>query len=540
MSLQIKYVDAPVGAQTEAVFSADSTQPFGTTENLQLGSTDTPWATLEPGCWALDGSRVLFPNDPKQIGWWSTQRSEDDGRFAQPPVISISFPQPYTATGITFWFWPSLGHWCSEIQVSWYNGETLLAETTQYPDEAEWVLSKAVEAFDRIDIQLLATNVPGQFAKIRQIQIGHVVLFLQDEIVKVSLLNEVDPSLCQLSVDTMTVEIRDRKNRPLIPQMNQSMQLFRNGQQIASHYITDSNRQTQQYYTFRCQSAIGQLEDDYLGGVYSGETVKNLLDGILDGFSYKLDEQFAEDTLTGYLPVCTRREALQQIAFAIGAVVTTQGDGTIRLSPLPEETEAAFTDGDIFTGAKVSREAQTATVQIFAHSYTRSNEEETLLNGEQVSGESVLFFFSEPHYDYYSPDDSCVITDSGANWVQITGGEGVTLTAKKYKHSTSVYAKKNPLATAAEKGNVVTVENATLIHAGNVEMALSRLYDFYMQKNVLTQQVIVTGQKAGQIARSTNPWGSITEGYITSMESAYTHTGHTADITIRGKEVQSE
>lgn len=536
MSLSVKYVDAPVGAQEAAVAEVSTMQQFGSAEQLTTGAPDTPWATLEPSSWALDGSRVIFDDTPENVGWWSKERTGNDGRFADPPVITISFPQPYTATGFTFSFWPSMNQWCSEIEATWYNNETVLANVTANPDSASWVLANAVEGFDRIEVKLLATNKPGQFAKIQQIQIGQVILFLQDELTRVSLLNEIDPSFCELSADTMKVEIIEKKGRALIPQKNQSMYLIRDGVQIASQYITDSSRENQRFYSFSCQSAVGRLEDEFLGGIYNDTTVDSILEEVLGGFAADWTP-FSGQTITGYLPVCTKREALQQIAFAIGAVVTTQGDGTIRLVPLGEDIEAEFTGDNIFSGAKVNREAQTAAVQIFVHRYAEDTEKEKLIDNEKVTGENVLYIFTEPHYGYYITGGN--IVGSGENWVKITASGTVTLTGKKYVHSTSVRRKENPYATAAEKGNVVSVENATLIHSGNVEETIDRLFEYHTLKNVLTQDVVVTDQKAGQKAKSSNPWGTVTVGYITSMESEFTYTGHTASITIRGKEEQA-
>lgn len=533
MSLSVKYIDVPVGAQEDATAAFTTAQPFSTAAQITEGVADTAWATLEPSGWTLDGSRELFDDTPENVGWWSKERTNDNGRFDEPPVITISFPQPYTSTGLTFIFWPSMDQWCNEINVIWYNGQTILAQTTTNPDGAKWVLTQAVEGFDRIKISLLSTNIPGQFAKIQQIQIGHVVVFLQDELVHVTLLNEIDPSLCELSIDTMKVEILEKKDRFLIPQKNQAMYLYRDDEQIASQYITDSSRENQRFYTFSCQSAVGRLEDDFLGGIYNGYSVDTLLSAVLEGFSSDWTP-FSGSVITGYLPVCTRREALQQVAFAIGAVVTTQGDGTIRLVPLSNSVDAEFTGSNIFSGAKMNREAQTAAVQIFVHRYTEDEEEEKLIDNEEIDGENVLYVFSAPHHSYSIVGGN--IVDSGENWVQITASGPVTLTGKKYIHSTYVRKKENPYATAAEKGNVVSVENATLIHAGNADYAINRLFEYHTLKNVLTQNVVVTNQKAGQKAKSGNPWGTVTIGYITSMDSEFTNTGHTADITIRGKE----
>ena len=241
--------------------------------------------------------------------------------------------------------------------------------------------------------------------------------------------------------------------------------------------------------------------------------------------------------MTGYLPVCSRREALQQIAFAVGAVVTTQGDGTVRLLPLETAVSGSFQESSIFTGAKVSREKQTAAVQLFVHSYGQTDDQEVLLDNEPVHGEDALFVFAEPHHSYALTGGT--LTAAGENWVRITAEGEVTLTAKKYRHTTSVRTRTNPLATAAEKGNVFTVENATLVHSGNAEQVLQRLYAFCELKQVLHQNVVVDGQRAGQLVDSPDPWGGLTAGYITGMESEFTGSGHTAAVTIRGKEAQT-
>ena len=268
MSLQVKYLDVPVGAQETAVIIADSGQPFSQAGQLTEGVEDVLWATLEPEGWALDGSGRLLPDMPQRVGWWSRERSGADGMLPNPPVITVTFPKPMSATGLTFRFWPSMNQWCSHADVAWYRGQELRDQLEIYPNSAQWVLFHPVEDFDRVEICLIQTNVPGRFAKLQQLQIGRVLVFMGDELVRVRLLNETEPSLCSLTVDTMTVEIRDRKGRNLLPQRDQVVQLYRDGAHLATQYITDAQRQSRQNYRLRSQSVIGRLEDTFMGGFY--------------------------------------------------------------------------------------------------------------------------------------------------------------------------------------------------------------------------------------------------------------------------------
>ena len=312
------------------------------------------------------------------------------------------------------------------------------------------------------------------------------------------------------------------------------MELYRDGQLLAAHFITESSREGKDDYTFSCQSAIGLLEDSFLGGIYEETPLEQLLDDILVSWSYQLDDAFAGQTITGYLPICTRREALQQVAFAIGAVVTTQGGDAIRLMPLPERISGTFGADRIFSGAKVETAARIAQFEVTAHRYIPSTESQTLLDDEFLEGEDLFISFEEPHHDYRIIGGT--LTGSGPNWVTITADGNVTLIAKPYLHRTSQHIRRNTAATAVERGNVLTVNEATLIHSGNAKAALDRMYATGQLRQTLTQDVVINSHAVGQRVSSENPWGNQIHGFITSMDSTLRQNSHTASVTILGLE----
>lgn len=555
MSLEVKYIDAPPGAQQAMTVSAENGSSMASPEQLVCGDTTNAWATLETYGWPLDGSRDLVPEAPS-VGFWSGETTDERAgilgvnrlsrmilnkaeaaEFETPPVITLQFPECFTATGITFTFGDCVEEWCSEMRVRWYNEQVLLAQKTVCPDAARWTLRKFVEGFDRIQIELLRTNKPGHFAKIQRIEIGQTILFGREELTAVHLVNEIDPTLSKLTVDTMTVNIQDKHNRILYPQENQKVELLRNGKLIATHYITDSTRQSRGGYSFSCQSAIGLLEDTFLGGLYSNTLLESVVVDILDGRPYDLGA-FAALSVTGYLPVCTRREALQQVAFAIGAVITTQGTDTVRFCRLPESVSGVFAKGKIFTGGSVKTTPRFYKVEIDAHSYMPSETVETLINGEELSGDDILLTFDAPHHSYAITGGT--IRKSGANWVSIQAAGQVTLTAKTYLHSTQRYTRRNMLATAAERNNVQTIEAATLVHSGNAKGVLDRIFQFAQLRQTMSQEAVIDTQYAGQKVSMEDAWGEMVQGYISAMESDLTQGGHTAKVTIIGKQHQPE
>ncbi len=530
MSLSVTYFDVPVGAQETMQVSTTGGQPFASDGLLVKGHPDIPYATLE-GNWLLDKTRALLPDTAEDF-WWSEGPSDGDGYFAEPPVLEVGFPALYTATGFTFTFWPSTNQWCSEVQLAWYNGETLLEALTAYPNSPNWTLNHMVESFDKLRITLVRTSKPLQYAKLRHLQIGRVVQFQQDEISSVNILNEADNTLTTLSVDTMTINIYDRTGRELAPQENQRIELYRDGTLLATQYIKDSKRSTNQKYEFRCQSAIGLLADTFLGGIYNSMPLLLLLQQILPGREFMLHSSFQDITVTGYLGVCTQREALQQVAFAVGALVKTQGSSVIELLPLPETVSSTFSSGQIFSNAEVSTRPRYAKVCVASHTYTPLSDPQTLIDGETLSGTDMLVTFTEPYHSYSIAGGT--ITEQGANYVVITADGPVTLTGLPYRHTCITHTKQDRAATGTEVNNVLRVEDATLVHSGNVAAVLDRLYSVLQLRQTLTQHVVIQGQQVGDLVVSQNPWGKVTQGYIVSMDNQLSPTGQTAQIKING------
>lgn len=537
MSLEVRYIDAPDGAQENMSATGENGNSISDPASVSIIGSKGPYATFEPGIWKLDGTMKIIPENPK-LGFWSLERSGDDCRFSNIPKITLSFPYSYSTTGFTFRFSPGTDQWCSEIHAKFYNNQSMILEKTYYPDSAEWTLDEVIQYFDAVEIEIIKTNKPGHFAKIQSIEVGKTFVFSAKELVKTRLVNEVDHSLCELSVDTMEFEINDPQNRSFLPQENQRVELIQNGKLIASHYIKSSTRNAKSNYTISCQSAIGLLGDEFLGGIYDQKPIKELVSEILGSWEYEIAPEFENSTVSGYLPVCTQREALQQVSFAVGALVLTQESNKIRLVSIPTSTSGRFTKSEIMLGGSVKTVTRYAKVEVCSHTYTKTDTVETLMDEDEVSGENVLITFQDPHYDYEIVNGT--ITESGDNWVKITAYGQVTLTGKTYLHSVRSHIKYNNEATAKEQGNYISVAECTLINSGNAQSALKRLYDSEQWGQISNQRVIVSNQKAGQIVSSLTPWGNITRGYIASMDSTLTQNGHIATVQIRGVEVTLE
>lgn len=532
--IEVVYEDAPVGAQRSAVPSSTAHQPFSDIADITTGVDGEKWATLEYDGWPLDGTCVLLPDAPEHIGWWSDKLSDENGDFADPPTITLTWPEPYTSSGFTFTFAPATDQYPIKLRARWCHGDQLLDEMVVQPTGADFAINYRVGSFDRFEIAFLNVGCE-QFAKLDHLRIGIYITFGPHELTSVNLVNEVDPSLGKLSVDAMTVSIHERRGYVHAPQQNQRMTLYENKVPVAYQYIKDSSRQSGNAYTFNLQSPIGLLDYDFLGGIYDNKPAKELIGEIMGDIWFEMDPVFDDAVLTGYLPVGTRRDALQQICFALGAMPTSQRTDGVRFLPVPTEVESTIKNNRIFFGGSLQTAAVIGVVEIYVHEYTESDEEASLKKGA-VDGEDVLFTFNEPHHDYTITGGE--ITESGANFVRVTAHGDIELKGKKYIHSTYSKTWRNEDATAAERNNTVTVKDATLVNPANAESVLARIREFYLLRKTLTENIAIDNEQAGTLAVSNTPWGADLRGFISSVNTNYTLNGKTASITMIGRDVE--
>ncbi len=97
--------------------------------------------TLETRQWLMDGSFLFFPETPRQYFWgfWSTEQSNGNGAFANPPVLNIRFDKNHSSSGLTLHFYSPTDDWASKVKIQWYDAnDGLLAVAMFTPDAVDY------------------------------------------------------------------------------------------------------------------------------------------------------------------------------------------------------------------------------------------------------------------------------------------------------------------------------------------------------------------------------------------------------------------
>ena len=341
----------------------------------------------------MDGSFSFFPEVPEAYFWglWSAVQSGESGAFADPPVLDIQFSQAHSSSGLTLHFYAPTGDWASKLKIQWYGADGgLLASALFTPDTVDFYCAKKVDRYRRIRLTFLETNHPGRYLKLAGLDYGVYLHFAGDEIVKAHVLEECDPLSAEISINTLGLTLYNKEGRFSILNPEGYFDVLQHKQKLTvwedvrpearstsstsycmgTFYLSDWENSGDTLADFTAVDAVGLLDGaPYDGGVYD-TTAGALAADILDGYSYTLDAELAAERVQGYLAAGTRREALQQLAFAVGAVVDCSRSDLIRISPAPARASGMIAyDRKFQNGSKVTLNPLITAVAVTAHRY---------------------------------------------------------------------------------------------------------------------------------------------------------------------------
>jgi len=183
---------------------------------LESVPNQNKYGTLETRQWLMDGSFLFFPETPRQYFWgfWSTEQSNGNGAFANPPVLNIRFDKNHSSSGLTLHFYSPTDDWASKVKIQWYDAnDGLLAVTMFTPDAVDYYCAHKVENYRRIQLMFLETNKPGRYLKLAGIDYGVYLHFSGEEIIKAHVLEECDPLSAEVSINTLNLTLFNQEGR---------------------------------------------------------------------------------------------------------------------------------------------------------------------------------------------------------------------------------------------------------------------------------------------------------------------------------------
>ena len=164
---------------------------------------------------------------------------------------------------------------------------------------------------------------------------------------------------------------------------------------------------------------------------------------ILGNIPYTLDATLGAKTITGYLPILNKREALRQVAFCTNALVDTSRSDKIIIKPMPTTVARTIPRSEIInietTEENITTKIELNTTKLVTKKRTQADD---LYEGN-INGVTTTIIFDNPKFDLAITNGT--IVTSNLNYAIITGtATTTTLTGKEYQQAVATQTKNNP------------------------------------------------------------------------------------------------
>ena len=308
---------------------------------------------------------------------------------------------------------------------------------------------------------------------------------------------------------------------------------YNGGSYIGKFYVVDAQRTGKSVYTIKAKSAIGVLDVmPYYGKLFVNTPLSDAINDIIltDGMrrtetpflldlaeSIVLGSNLDTVTVTGWIPVCTKREALHHVLFAQGINILKSENDAFLVSRITNLNAGEIDPNDEYDGGSVDLTDRVKSVEVTEHSYVQSpNAEPVVLydNTETLVdlGTTVIFDSAPIVASSLLASGTLVILASNENCAIVTGVG--TLTGIPYTHTTNVISRVNG---SNADGQSISVSDATMVNAVNSNAVADRLYDYYSQKREMKIPIVLSGERCGLKYICTSPFGEKKEAFISSM-----------------------
>jgi hypothetical protein len=304
-----------------------------------------------------------------------------------------------------------------------------------------------------------------------------------------------------ISADGYEICAKEDTTKPEMVSNGSGLYYF-NDTLVGKYFLNELHQIAEYEHALTFYSAIKLLgRSRHLGGLYSGETVEDILPDLMGGIPYTVDGDVATIQVYGYLPYDLRRNNLQKLLMAVGGAVKNASDGSLWITSLSDTVAGTFDIDRVFVGGSVIDRNKATAVQVTEHNFIETSDVVTLYENSSVATETI--YFNEPYHDYTIENGT--IVSSGVNYVTFTGAGLVKITGKKHIHIQRIITV-GTSPTGSEDDVVKTVTDNTLINPFNAVNVAQRLFDYLSVAQSIRAEVVFGLERPADVVMVVHPY----------------------------------
>lgn len=302
--------------------------------------------------------------------------------------------------------------------------------------------------------------------------------------------------------------------------LDDPVELVHRGERLLLCYIQSVIRTGPKTYRVYATSGVGLLiRRPHRGGIYTGQTVDQVLPGIFGSIPYRCNTGLGRRQLYGWLPYCkpqdsSARDNLASILYTIGGTVRADRNGVLMIVPLWDGYSSALGLDKLGDSAAAAMDGQVTGISVTEHQYLESSETVDLYEGATADGYEVVF--DEPVHHLEAT--GFAILESGANYAILGAGYG-KLVGHKYTHITLAVTRD---LSPGRTENIVAVEGKYLVSPMASSAVADRLANYHSHKEIISAPAVYLDELPGNRIYTAHPYDKAALGACLT----------TADITL--------
>lgn len=222
----------------------------------------------------------------------------------------------------------------------------------------------------------------------------------------------------------------------------------------------------------------------------------------------------------GWMPVCTKREALHQLMFALGVVLRKDANGNLLFSAPRTNYAEEISPDIIYENGSESYLEHTNFIRVTEHAYQQrpGKEPEQIYSTDTPTTTDFAFavFTNAPIVGAPTVADGLQLYAWNCN-AAIVGGVG-SLNGVTYDHSKSILTRS--VGNYAD-GRELSVSDATLVTFLNSGNVMDRLAAYYGNAYTISNSILMKNQRTGGYYKFTSPFGEVVYGFLKKINRTF-------------------
>ena len=493
-----KYADVAFGAKEDASYTTnEELQEGAALTQLSVGVEPYDFASFEKGAYITSKPKLLYKGQ-QNLGYLSKTISDENGLFETPISLIITFDNYYTTTGITI----NSKNQILDLEIVAYQNENEIARKSFVAESKNQFYPIDIELANKIEIMVKKIAEPFHFFGFFNIEYGTIRLFEESNFQNATIVRNFSVLGDTLEYDTLDLSIVDTTNENYLFQKKQPIDYIVNNDKKRIFYVNEGQKADDVITNLSCYDEIANLEDEFLGGIYELYNCKSLIDEIMEGkdIAYQVDTSVEGILIDGYIPITTRRKALQMLL--LGANIRCFKRDKLYFEPIDYSVmPLVLSENNILQNPQKTKKQGIRSVTVKSHYYLKGTEERELYHWYISTTKNVTITFSSPMHnlrayevtgtdengnDIVSTTQSNKVTfvKKSANYCIVSNKSNNKIVIKGFQYVESVEEHKKTNDIISNIGNYEDiVVDLMIMGSGYSEPICEDLYRLYSRKN---------------------------------------------------------